>query len=55
MAVKLWKREREVSIRLRTRVRVYIPWEMGLCNSPTIENDIRTFVENMVLEDVLAF
>ena len=44
-----------VSIRLRTRVRVYIPWEMGLCNSPTIENDIRTFVENMVLEDVLAF
>ena len=50
VAVKLWKREREVSIRLRTGVRACNPWEMGFCNSPIIEKDIGTFVENVFLK-----
>ena len=44
VAVKLWKRAREMSIRLRTRVKACITWQMGLCNLPTLKKNICTFV-----------
>ena len=55
MAVKLWKREREVSIRLRTRVRAYIFWVMGLHNIPSMINNIALLSQNVLFKDFIAF
>ena len=55
VAVNLWKREREVSIRLRTRVRACISWEMGLYNTPSMINNITLLSQNVLFKDFIAF
>ena len=55
VTVKLWKREREVSTRLRIRVRICIAWEMGLYNSSPLKTTITLLTQNVLYKELFAF